>query len=187
MIRAKNIKGKRGFTIIEVVLVLAIAGLIFLMVFIALPALQRSQRDTQRRNDMGRFISQLAQYQTNNSGRTPAQNVSNVTSASTTNWNTFITNYLRSNGDSFNDPDGTNYQVAYVCVLSSAAACSSSNGSPAVLPNSDNMTWDVNKNGIYVYVGARCNGESITYVSNSPRQIAIRYKLEGAGIYCANN
>ena len=35
-----------GFTIIEVVLVLAIAGLIFLMVFIALPVLQRSQRDT---------------------------------------------------------------------------------------------------------------------------------------------
>ena len=31
-----------GFTIIEVVLVLAIAGLIFLMVFIALPAIQRS-------------------------------------------------------------------------------------------------------------------------------------------------
>ena len=44
-----------GFTIIEVVLVLAIAGLIFLMVFIALPALQRSQRDTQRRDDIARF------------------------------------------------------------------------------------------------------------------------------------
>jgi type II secretory pathway pseudopilin PulG len=41
-----------AFTIIEVVLVLAIAGLIFLMVFIALPALQRSQRDAQRKNDM---------------------------------------------------------------------------------------------------------------------------------------
>ena len=38
-----------GFTIIEVILVLAIAGLIFLMVFIALPALQRSQRDSLRR------------------------------------------------------------------------------------------------------------------------------------------
>ena len=37
---------KKGFTIIEVVLVLAIAGLIFLMVFVALPALQRGQRDS---------------------------------------------------------------------------------------------------------------------------------------------
>ncbi|MBQ1373278.1 prepilin-type N-terminal cleavage/methylation domain-containing protein, partial [Candidatus Saccharibacteria bacterium] len=42
---------KKGFTIIEVVLVLAIAGLIFLMVFVALPALQRNQRDTQRKDD----------------------------------------------------------------------------------------------------------------------------------------
>ena len=49
---AKNIKTKKGFTIIEVVLVLAIAGLIFLMVFVALPQLQSSQRDTQRRQDM---------------------------------------------------------------------------------------------------------------------------------------
>ena len=43
---------ERGFTIIEVVLVLAIAALIFLMIFIALPALQRSQRDTARKNDV---------------------------------------------------------------------------------------------------------------------------------------
>lgn len=43
---------ERGFTIIEVVLVLAIAALIFLMVFIALPALQSSQRDTARKEDV---------------------------------------------------------------------------------------------------------------------------------------
>ena len=43
---------KPAFTIIEVVLVLAIAGLIFLMVFIALPALQRNQRDTQRKTSL---------------------------------------------------------------------------------------------------------------------------------------
>ena len=64
-------KSKSGFTIIEVVLVLAIAGLIFLMVFLALPALQRSQKDTQRRNDMARFASQVVQYQTNNRGKVP--------------------------------------------------------------------------------------------------------------------
>ena len=40
---------ERGFTIIEVVLVLAIAALIFLMVFVALPALQASQRDSARK------------------------------------------------------------------------------------------------------------------------------------------
>ena len=38
----KQLKDAKGFTIIEVALVLAIAGLIFLVVFLALPALQRS-------------------------------------------------------------------------------------------------------------------------------------------------
>jgi prepilin-type N-terminal cleavage/methylation domain len=47
-----TLKNKKGFTIIEVVLVLAVAGLIFLMVFLALPALQRSQRDMQRKQDL---------------------------------------------------------------------------------------------------------------------------------------
>ena len=65
-----NTNSKKGFTIIEVVLVLAIAGLIFLMVFVALPALQRSQRDTQRRNDMSRVDTSLVQYQTNHSNLT---------------------------------------------------------------------------------------------------------------------
>ena len=62
-----NTNSKKGFTIIEVVLVLAIAGLIFLMVFVALPALQRSQRDTARRNDMSRVDTSLVQWQTNHS------------------------------------------------------------------------------------------------------------------------
>ena len=53
---------KKGFTIIEVVLVLAIARLIFLMVFIALPALQRSQRNTQRRQDLSRIKAAVESY-----------------------------------------------------------------------------------------------------------------------------
>ena len=62
---------KKGFTIIEVVLVLAIAGLIFLMVFIALPALQRSQRDTARRNDVALIAAAVRQYMKNNKGNPP--------------------------------------------------------------------------------------------------------------------
>lgn len=66
-----NTKSKSGFTIIEVVLVLAIAGLIFLIVFLAVPALQRSQRDTQRRTDAGRLLTYLSNYQSNNRGSLP--------------------------------------------------------------------------------------------------------------------
>lgn len=63
----------KGFTIIEVVLVLAIAGLIFLMVFIALPALQRGQRDTQRKDDLSRVNTQIGNYQSSNRGAIPSE------------------------------------------------------------------------------------------------------------------
>jgi|SRR6478672_11531005 len=62
---------KKGFTIIEVVLVLAIAGLIFLMVFIALPALQRNQRDTARKSDVSTISAAVNSYTGNNRGSYP--------------------------------------------------------------------------------------------------------------------
>ena len=111
-------KNKKGFTIIEVVLVLAIAGLIFLMVFIALPALQRTQRNTQREDDMARVISAVNDFQTNNNGKTPF-NISPMTNTTLSN---FVTRYLDSGctgtqtnasltnftscGAQFLDPDG---------------------------------------------------------------------------------
>lgn len=57
-----------GFTIIEVALVLAIAGLIFLVVFLALPALQNSQKDMARREDVGRVVAALQSYKIDNGG-----------------------------------------------------------------------------------------------------------------------
>ena len=62
----------RGFTIIEVVLVLAIAGLIFLMVFLGLPALQRSQRDTARKSWSSSLIANLENARSNNKGSIPS-------------------------------------------------------------------------------------------------------------------
>ncbi len=62
----------KGFTIIEVVLVLAIAGLIFLMVFIALPALQAGQRDTARKNDASIVSTAVTNYISNNRGTFPS-------------------------------------------------------------------------------------------------------------------
>lgn len=60
-------KKKSGFTMIEVVLVLAIAGLIFLATFIALPNLWASQRDSARKENIMAFVTNLKNYQTNNS------------------------------------------------------------------------------------------------------------------------
>lgn len=61
----------KGFTIIEVVLVIAIAGLIFLMVFIALPALQSGQRDQARKTDVGSVATAVSNYTANNRGVFP--------------------------------------------------------------------------------------------------------------------
>lgn len=69
MINGKSNSTRNGFTIIEVVLVLAIAGLIFLMVFLALPALQRSQRNQLYKNNLSLVIGALQNYRSNNGGR----------------------------------------------------------------------------------------------------------------------
>ena len=103
-------KNNNGFTIIEVVLVLAIAGLIFLAVFIALPALQRGQRDNQRRSDASRFASQLQSFATNNNGTMPANNATAV--------GTFVNSYLRKGDEGFKDPKSGN---DYVVTMASGA------------------------------------------------------------------
>lgn len=54
--------GKSGFTLIEVVLVLAIGGLIFLLAFLAFQQSSINRRDTQRRSDAGRVVAELQNY-----------------------------------------------------------------------------------------------------------------------------
>ena len=106
---------KKGFTIIEVVLVLAIAGLIFLMVFTALPAMQRSQRDTARRDDLARFLTQITNYQTNNRGKLPGTGASDAQTMAK-NYASFMVNYLWAGGDQFVDPDGELYIIGGTCL-----------------------------------------------------------------------
>ena len=150
---------KKGFTIIEVVLVLAIAGLIFLMVFVALPSLQRSQRDTQRRDDMSRLASALTQYQANNNNNLP------------TSGPTLISSYL---AEGFKDPNGTDYTVSFSSLASgeSGTAVNGTTGHEAT--------------EIIVYTNAYCSGETATYKAGSSNY-AILYKLEGSGATCVDN
>jgi prepilin-type N-terminal cleavage/methylation domain-containing protein len=65
-------KKERGFTIIEVVIVLAIASLILLAVFLASAGAQRSQRDSARKSIAGRVGSGLENWASNNNGVYPA-------------------------------------------------------------------------------------------------------------------
>jgi len=148
----------KGFTIIEVVLVLAIAGLIFMMVFIALPALQRSQRDTQRKNDLTRLNTALTSYQSNNNGKLPS---------TVADWNGFVTGYVRTAGDTFVDPAGTNYVVS----------------TTATLPTTYASTNPV----IKVTTPGTCDGEDVVTTGQSARKVAFQMKLEGSGTTCVSN
>lgn len=60
-----------GFTIIEVLIVLAIAGLILLVVFLAVPALQRNSRNTQRRTDVAAVLGAVSEFANNSNGTLP--------------------------------------------------------------------------------------------------------------------
>lgn len=66
-----KLRDARGFTIIEVLIVLAIAGLIMLIVFLAVPALQRNNRNTQRRSDAAHLSGLIGEFITNNNGAAP--------------------------------------------------------------------------------------------------------------------
>lgn len=66
-------KSQKGFTIIEVALVLAVGALIFLVVFLAVPALQRNQRNDARKRDQAQVIEAITSYIANNPASSVAQ------------------------------------------------------------------------------------------------------------------
>lgn len=203
----RQLKMRKGFTIIEVVLVLAIAGLIFLMVFIALPALQRSQRDTQRNQDVSRLSTAINNFKSNNRGNIPgktkagdneATNVTgqiekgkNEASPKPGTWVYFYDNYLlvgsAGQTDTFADPDGEPYGLQ-------VAQCAGT-GKKNAGDDCDKQRYDETFNNqsaggdsypshaILVTLHATCNNETAVY-SSGARNIALLYKREGGGTIC---
>jgi prepilin-type N-terminal cleavage/methylation domain-containing protein len=149
----------QGFTIIEVVLVLAIAGLIFLMIFIAFPALQRNQADSQRRSDVGRVVSQITQYQTDNRGSIPVADNINTT---------FKQNYLKAGNETFADPSGDDYTIVYKA-------------------GATDGTQPPGTNQMYYHSGATCSTTDGDAQTSTSRKVAVRIKLAGGAVYCQNN
>lgn len=156
-----------GFTIVEVALVLAIAGLIFLMVFIALPAVQRTQRDAKRRDDVGALLTAIQKFQNNNRGGLPS---------STDDLNPFL-------GSNFEDPKGFNYEVVIDDCGVKAGEGNCAFGNEA---NDESVSFDNSGYRMYVVKSAACDGAQAV-PSNNPRKVAVLYKMEGSGgAYCAS-
>lgn len=167
----KGENNSKGFTIIEVALVLAIGGLIFLMVFIALPGLRSSQRDAERRENVAFFLQQVKNYQSSNRGALP------------TTWQ----GASGFQGKYFNkiDPSGGEYKLMVLnCDKSYAGAECADNGSNKELNTIKNAKFP-NDYKLIVVTQATCDGDKAVG-TNNPRKVAVVTRLEGAGIFCSN-
>ncbi len=205
----ENINNKKGFTIIEVVLVLAIAGLIFLMVFVALPALQRSQRDTARRNDLARVDTSLVQYQTNNQGTNGGSNLpfdsavyygaEDFAAASKT---------IKIGGQDVtaggpcgdrpttNSGDTNDMACIFIRDYMNTGTAGTNKQNEFQDPSGTYYGMEIGQGAysysgtdmdfvVHVRTGARCSGEAA--IDDTPRHFAIIYRLEGAGTYCIDD
>jgi prepilin-type N-terminal cleavage/methylation domain-containing protein len=159
-----NTKDQKGFTIIEVVLVLAIAALIFLMVFVAYPALSRGQRDAQRKNDMSRAQTAITNATSSNRGKVPTLD------------NSFKETYLLTDGDDFSDPSGKEYVFTEI---DDANLTTEQSKSAASNPAETTVA-------VYYTVGGVCDVDGTVKVNQGDRKVALRIPLEGGGIACVN-
>jgi len=154
-------KAQGGFTLIEVMIVLAIAGLILLVVFLAVPALQRNARNTQRREDAGNILSAVSEYVANNNGSIPT----GVSAGSTTSVSIGVsgTNVVPVNLGYY-DASGAPSNVTLAAGSSGYTAVGGANGT----------TTDT----IVIVTGVVCIGNNATTNGASARSVAAIYTLE---------
>lgn len=148
-----NIKKRSegGFTIIEVLIVLAIAGLIMLIVFLAVPALQRNSRNTQRKNDASAISSAVANFISNNGGSLPTGvtatsnpilitgSTGNSESAKLGYYSTSATNItLTTTSTTQTDPEKVTIVTGYTCNSTGTALGTASSRTAAILYATEN-------------------------------------------------
>jgi prepilin-type N-terminal cleavage/methylation domain-containing protein len=71
MSRSESLNASKGFTIVETLFVLAIAGIFFLIIFEAIPSLTRSSRNSERKHDVSTILEAVSHYESANSGDLP--------------------------------------------------------------------------------------------------------------------
>ena len=184
-------KNLNGFTMIEAILVLAIGGLIFSLVFLALPGVFANARDGERRDDVLLTVNKLKNFQANNNrGALPTDKIttsglyingSGITFGATTGvtWADFYKGFF---DDSYTDPQGTRYNWQVVNCESSGTGTECKNSK---LTNFMSSAFDKNNFTMYFVVGATCNGDTAISTPNT-RMVSVLYKLERGGTYCVN-
>ena len=112
-------KSSKGFTIIEVLIVLAIAGLILAIVFLAVPALQRGQRNNARKQEASRVAASIVDYGSNTGtagaqAKTQAACVSVITNTTNLAQYAFTSSSCQTEGTSLPTIDATSNGKVYV-------------------------------------------------------------------------
>lgn len=149
-----------GFTIIEVMIVLAIAGLILLIVFLAVPALQRNSRNTAIKNDAGNVAGGISTYESDNNGTLPTY--VNGTGTVTV-------------GTSATDPNKETAKVG---------------GSTAVTTVTTAPTAAITTGTVQVITGTTCSTATGGTGVASARAAAVYYSIEtssGSALRCVDN
>lgn len=191
LIRTSLKKPVGGFTITEVMIVLAVGSTIIAIVFYAVPQLQRVQRDTSRKTLAGRILTSIETYASNNQGTYPfssdvsgtgfapsnvwtncaAQGSSPNIAATCYDWySTYINNKI-----TLTDPStGSNINIYYSNALTAP-------------------TSGVKSGDIYIGVGDQCSGSFLAPSPNgtgsaTSKQFALLVALDRAGIWtCIDN
>ena len=107
----KKLMYKKGFTIIEVIIVLVIGAVIMLAVFLVVPQLQRTQRNSRRQNDARRLLTAAINYTTANNKYDAASVIIAASIAD-----------LSTSPDLFRDPDGTSYNITTSAIAANNAS-----------------------------------------------------------------
>lgn len=166
--KLKN-NNREGFTIIEVLIVLAIAGLILLIVFLAVPALQRNARNTDRKSDASAVGAAVSEYEDNNSGALPGL----ITSAGNG------TYYICAAGDTNPCTSATNtdssaqFKMGYYTKVANAA------GGFDVEAAGTNPAGDE----LYLETGATCAGNKATAAGASADSSVVVFGIESGSGY----
>jgi prepilin-type N-terminal cleavage/methylation domain-containing protein len=155
----KNLKKRsEGFTIIEVMIVLAVAGLIMLIVFLAVPALQRNQRNTSRKSDAARVAASIVNFYSNG-GQVPAS-TGDLTTIAGDAGNLAFYGTLTSTATA---PATTPNNISFQTKQSAAALAAA---------NADTMQ---------VVTGSKCGAGGATTTSGaSAKNIALQYTIESS-------
>jgi prepilin-type N-terminal cleavage/methylation domain-containing protein len=193
-------KREQGFTIIEVLIVLAIAALILLIVFLAVPALQRNARNTQRKSDAANIAAAIGNFAGNNNGALPTASGYDPSDVAT--W-LFYCNGAATLSGGVTPTAGRN--VAYASASCNQATNKNFESSKAgyYKPADNNVWWNnvsggsinvvatgsesttgVSKNSIIVDLGYSCNADSNNAgTTSNSRSYAVLYVQESsAGI-----